>query len=385
MMLAALVDAGASRDTIAAAIGSLPLPDVRLEFREVRRAGLRGLHLQVHFPPQKQHRHLKDVLRIIESGRMGGRAKELAVATFQELAVAEAAVHGTTVERVHFHEVGAVDSLVDICGTAVAMEDLGIDSLYASPVATGTGTVQCEHGLMPVPAPATARLLVGMPLQNCRIDGELTTPTGAAILRAAGARFEGMPAMRLAATGAGAGSRDPSGRANLLRIMVGEAAEQAEQGGILPEALLLLETWIDDMTGEQLAIARDRIALIEGVLDVVAVPVQMKRNRPGVELRILCRGEASTTVRNQLFNETTTLGVRATGVIRHSLRREQVVVETAFGLVQGKVRHLPDGTRRFKPESADCARLAVERNVDALTVARAAERAWEAIEEHRAS
>ncbi len=377
MTLAALVDAGADRAYLLRQVASLPLEGVSLSFAEVRRHGLRGLHLTVTHPPQHQHRHLKDILRLIGSSGLSADEQRLAGELFSRLAEAEAAVHGTTVEKVHFHEVGAVDSIVDLCGVAVAVCQLGIRDVYASPVTTGCGTITIAHGAVPVPAPATAWLLRGMPLRATAIEAELATPTGAAILSVLNARFCGLPAMRLASAGLGAGTRDLPLQANLLRVLLGHpAADGATTATVETDTILVLTSTLDDTSGEQLGQAQERLLAAPGVLDVFLQPLQMKKNRPGVELTVLCDAAARNEVEGLIFATTTTLGIRCCPAERHKLKRMAVEVKAACGTVKGKVRWLPDGSARFKPESSDCARIAAETGMAAEEVTLIANLAW---------
>jgi pyridinium-3,5-bisthiocarboxylic acid mononucleotide nickel chelatase len=374
MTLAALVDAGADREYLVRQVASLPLEGVSLSFAEVRRHGLRGQHLTVTHPPQHQHRHLKDILRIIGSSGLTADEQRLAGDLFDRLAAAEAAVHGTTVEKVHFHEVGAIDSIVDLC---VAVCQLGIRDVYASPVSTGCGTITIAHGAVPVPAPATAWLMRDMPLRATTIEAELTTPTGAAILSVLKARFSGMPAMRLASVGLGAGTRDLPMQANLLRVLVGHpTAGSAATPTIETDTILVLTSTLDDASGEQLGQAQERLLGAPGVLDVFLQPMQMKKNRPGVELTVLCDPAVRNEVEGLIFASTTTLGIRCCPAERHKLKRAAVEVCTAYGTIRGKTRWLPDGSVRFKPEASDCARIALETGMAVDEVAQIASLAW---------
>jgi len=378
MMLSALVDAGANPDYLRQQIASLPLKGVEISFEEVRRAGIRGLHFSVNFPPQHHHRHLKDIVKIIEGGQLTDAERNLSLRMFQLLAAAEAEVHGTTVERIHFHEVGAIDSIVDLVGVAIAANQLGIAQVFSSPVTTGTGTVNIAHGTVPVPAPATACLLRGMPVHGCTIEAELTTPTGAAILCGLEASFGGMPAMKLAAVGHGAGSKELPGQANILRIMLGHSENPTDRiAGTQSDNVLVIETTLDDVTGEQLAWTQTQLLKLDGVHDVTFQPVQMKKNRPGILLSAVCKPGSRSLVEQAIFEYTPTLGVRVYESTRTVLSREQVLVETEFGQVSGKVRSLPNGEFRFKPESEDCCRVAGLSGRSPSEIAEVALRVWQ--------
>lgn len=379
MALAALVDAGADREYLARQVASLPLEGVSLAFSEVRRHGLRGLHLTVAHPPQHQHRHLKDILRIIQASGLTADERRLAGDLFSRLAAAEAAVHGTSVDKVHFHEVGAIDSIVDLCGVAIAVCQLGIREVHASPVTTGCGTITIAHGAVPVPAPATAWLLRDMPLRATTIEAELTTPTGAAILATLKAGFAGLPAMRVQSVGLGAGARDLPAQANLLRVLLGKPAnDAAPAANVETDAILVLTSTVDDCSGEQLGHAQERLLATPGVLDVFLQPLQMKKNRPGVELTVLCEPDARNVVEAVVFSTTTTLGIRCSPAERHKLKRATAEVATALGEIQGKVRWLPDGSQRFKPDASECSRVAEESGVSLEEVAQVAGAAWRA-------
>ena len=282
MTLAALVDCGADPDAIAGRIGALGLSEVRLEFTPTMRHGFRALRLDVHHPPEHAHRHLRDIEAMIDRGDLSPRARRMALSVFQKVAEAEARVHGTTVEQVHFHEVGAVDSIVDIVGVAVAIDLLGIDRIVAAPPVTGTGIIRIAHGRVSVPAPATIEILRGIPVRGSHIEAELTTPTGAAILAALADDFGPMPSMRIERTGCGAGHRELQEQANVLRAVVGELASAGQ------DVVWLLETNLDDATGEQIGYAMAQI-MQSGALDVFATPIFMKKNRPATLVSALCR------------------------------------------------------------------------------------------------
>ncbi len=376
-MLSALVDAGADLDYLRQQIATLPIEGVELSFNEVRRAGIRGLHFAVTFPPQHHHRHLKDIRKIIEGGKLTAAEQALSWRMFQFLAEAEAEVHGSSIDKVHFHEVGAIDSIVDLVGVAIAATQLGIGQYYSSPVTTGIGTVKIAHGTVPIPAPATANLLRGMPIRSCDIEAELTTPTGAAILCGLDARFEGMPAMKLSSVGHGAGTKELTGQANILRIMLGQAdSEGNRSNGTHHDRVLVIETNLDDVNGEQLANAQAQLISIDGVLDVTLQPIQMKKSRPGILLAVICVPDCRATVEQTIFECTPTLGVRTQTMSRSILQREAVTVETKWGTVAGKTRCLPNGERRFKPESDDCQRIAQSLGRNPDIIAEAAINEW---------
>jgi len=375
MMLGALVDAGVGLDRINEAIGSLGLTDCRLVAREVKKHGFRATKISVEYAPEHAHRHLSDILALLERSNLSGRQRDLARRIFSHLAQAEAKVHGTSIEEVHFHEVGAADSIADIVGSAVGWDLLGVDRLVASPVPTGSGTIRIAHGQCSVPAPATAELLRGVPLVSCAIEGEMTTPTGAAILTTLAADFGPLPAMRVETVGLGAGTRDWPSRANLLRLFVGEALDFPPASWEEAPAWIV-ETNVDDVSGEIVGYCTTRL-WEAGALDVFTTAIQMKKNRPGTILSILCREPDLPAIEAVLFEETTTLGVRRWPVQRHVLRRRPHRVETAWGSVEGKIAWTSENSPRFAPEYESCRQLAKEQGIPLLAVYEAAHKAFD--------
>ena len=371
MTLGALVDAGIDLADLNAAVESLGLPHCRLVARQVRKHGFRATQVTVEYQPEHVHRHLAEILRMIEGGRLTDRQKELARRIFVRLAEAEAKVHGTTVEEVHFHEVGAADSIADVVGAAVGWDLLGVDRVVASTVATGTGKVNIAHGLCSIPAPATAELLKGIPLAESSVPSELTTPTGAAILATLVDSFGPLPSMRIERIGYGAGQRDLDEQPNLLRLLVGEAVD-----GPRGEQVWVVETNLDDISGELIGYCITRL-WDAGALDVHTTPIQMKKNRPGVKLSVLCRAGDLEAVEAVLFDETTTLGVRRWPVSRTVLARRTHCVQTEWGLVEGMLGGLGGGSPRFAPEFESCRRAAAEHGVPLRVVYEAAQKAFD--------
>lgn len=371
MTLGALVDAGVELKALNAAIGSLGLPGLRLATSEVRKRGFRATQVVVEHEHEHAHRHLHHILAMIDGSQLTERQKELARRIFTRLAEAEAKVHGTSIEKVHFHEVGAADSIGDIVGAAVGWDLLGVKRIVASPVPTGTGKIRIAHGLMSVPAPATAELLKGIPLAESSIPCELTTPTGAAILATLAESFGPMPAMTIERIGCGAGQRDLDEQPNLLRLLVGETAERNDG-----ETAWILETNLDDISGQWVAYATAQL-LEAGALDVYTSAIQMKKNRPGVKLTILCRASDVEALEAILFAETTTLGVRRWPVHRHVLERRPHQVQTSWGVVEGKLGWLTEGEPRFAPEYESCRAIATEHRVPLRVVYEAAQKAFD--------
>ena len=373
MALAALLDAGVPEALVQDALGSLGLEGA-LRVEKVKKHGLAATRIVVEAAPVQKHRHLKHIHEIIDRGRLTEGAKRRARAMFGALAAAEAACHGTTIEKVHFHEVGAIDSIFDFVGVAVALDHLGVEAISSSPVPTGRGTVACEHGIMPVPAPATARLLEGIPLAACDLEAELTTPTGAAILRTMATSFGSLPPQTLTASGYGAGTRDLPDRPNVLRVLLGEDSAAA---GRAADVVVKLETNLDHVSGEVVGHTVQRL-FAAGALDVFTVPIHMKKQRPGVILSVLCDPELETALAALLFAELGTLGIRKTRMERATLIRKACTVDTPLGPIGGKLAW--DGAKwRFAPEADECVRVAVGANVPFREVQDAARAAFGAM------
>jgi uncharacterized protein (TIGR00299 family) protein len=352
--LAALVDAGASVDVLRERLSALGLSGWSLSVERVTRGGLAGTLVTVAVEEDQPSRDWAAIRGVLESAPLPDVVREGALRTFALLAEAEAAVHGVEVDRVHFHEVGAVDSIVDVVGAAIGMAELGIDELWATPVRLGHGTVATSHGELPVPAPATARLLRGVPVYAGEAAGEMTTPTGAALLRAYVDRFAPLPPMTIAGEGWGAGSREVAGVANVARLLFGE---QDPGGGDLEE-VALLETVVDHISPEHLATALD-LLLAEGALDAWATPVTMKKRRLGGEVTVLAAPAEAERLSAALMRHTGTLGVRRTLTWRSVAPRDSRTVETTSGTVRVKVAGA-GSARRVRPENDDVARIALE-------------------------
>lgn len=377
MAVAALVDAGVSFDLLQTGIASLNLAGVRLSLTETSRCGFRAKHLQIEHPRQHVHRHLRDIVQIVEGGSaITPPQKHMALRIFRAIAEAEARVHGTTVDQIHFHEVGAIDSIVDIVAAAIGFDLLGADEVVASAVPTGRGQVRIDHGVCTVPTPGTAELLKGMPLVDVPIDAELTTPTGAAILRVVAGRFGTLPEMTIEHIGHGAGTKSFADRANILRLIVGTANVGAASVGTGADRALVLETNIDDASGEILGYARQKL-LAAGALDVYSIPIQMKKGRPGVLLGVICRPADRERFEAILFGETGTFGIRCHYVDRVKRARAATTTTTPWGPVRGKLGQA-GGQTIFAAEYEDCARIAAQFNVPLRDVFRAAEAAYAA-------
>ncbi|WP_074315652.1 nickel pincer cofactor biosynthesis protein LarC [Singulisphaera sp. GP187] len=356
MTLGALVDAGVDSKAIQAAVASLGLP-CELTFETVRRGGFRANYARVVTPHEHAHRHLHHIEAIIDKSVLTPRQNELAKRIFRRLGEAEATVHGIDLQKIHFHEVGAVDSIVDIVGAAVGLDLLGAERIEASPVPPGLGSVMAAHGRMPLPAPGTAELLKGVPLAESTVEMELTTPTGAAILTSVADRFGPVPAMTIESIGLGAGTRELPGQANILRLLVGQISMPASS-----DRVWVLETNLDDLPGEIVGYTTEQL-MKAGALDTFLTPIQMKKNRPGVMVTVLCDEDRINALEEILFRETTTLGIRRYPVSRHKLKRQATEVETSFGPIRGKLGWRDDRPPVFSPEHDDCARVASEHGV----------------------
>ncbi len=360
MTLAALFDLGVPTEPVYAGIASLGLP-VRIDAETVQKGGFAATQIYVHAPEEHEHRHLPEIEAILTGGNLTPKQLGLALKIFRRLADAEATAHGVPVEEIHFHEVGALDSIADIAGAAIALDLLGVEKFTSSPVAVGSGTVKCEHGIMPVPTPATAELLKGVPLRSAPIKTELTTPTGAAILTSVVSEYVDTPAMTIEKIGHGAGSKDFLEQPNLLRIFVGRA-EPRERPGCDTDTVWVLETNLDDISGEIIGYTIEQL-FAAGALDVWTTPIQMKKHRPGVILSVIATEANLGTLEAILFRETRTFGIRRHSAQRHKLKREVVIVETPWGPVRCK-RGWRDGAEAIvTPEYEDCARVARERNI----------------------
>ena len=364
MTVGALIDAGAPCEGVIGALESLAT-GARFAVEKTKRAGIAASKFHVDAPEDRRHRHLPHILELIGSSNVSDRAKQNASVVFQRLGEAEAAVHGIAIEKVHFHEVGAIDSICDIVGACVALDLLGIDEVHASAVNVGGGTAKMEHGVLPVPAPATAALLKNFPIYSRGPEVELTTPTGAAILAALARGVGRMPAMAISAIGYGAGDRDFKDQPNVLRAMLGETARA-------PESTLVsvIEANIDDSSPEVLGYAIEKL-MEAGALDASLAPLQMKKNRPGSLLRVIARPEDQERLAAMVFAETSTLGLRIHNAERRVTERSIVEVATQFGTV--KIKVYPNG---FAPEYEDCRAIAARTGTPLPQVIAAAQAAY---------
>jgi pyridinium-3,5-bisthiocarboxylic acid mononucleotide nickel chelatase len=370
MTLAALIDAGVDVEAIRAGIASLGLP-IHFEVEKIRKGGFAATQVRIEAQEQKSHRFLPEIEEIITKSALTAGQRTLALKIFRRLAEAEAAVHGLPLDKVHLHEVGALDSLADIVGAAIGLDLLGAERWTSRSVPTGGGMIKCAHGLMPIPAPGTAELLKGVPLASSSIKAELTTPTGAAILttilrecsKPAEQPWVESPVMLVERVGHGAGRRDFPEQPNLLRLFVGTfPSPERQRGDFDSDRVWMLETNLDDLPAEVIGYCYERL-LAAGALDVFTTPIFMKKNRPGVLLSVIAPESALPTLEEILFRETSTFGVRRYAVDRHKLQRRPCTVTTPWGPVQGKLGWRDDPPLLFTPEYEDCARIARQTGV----------------------
>jgi uncharacterized protein (TIGR00299 family) protein len=365
MTLGAFVSAGMPIDALRSEIAKLALEGVEIEAAHTLRNGITAVAVDVVVTsPQTHHRHLKDIVAIIDKSALSARVKDDAKRIFMELALAEAAVHNSTIEKIHFHEVGALDAIVDIVGAAICLEHFQVGEVYSSPVKLGSGGfVETEHGRLPLPGPAVSEILKGYPTVLTDLPFELTTPTGAAIIKAMSRGVLANEPMRVHAIGYGAGKREMPQVPNLLRVMIGELSSAGEE-------LTVLEANIDDMNPEIYPFLIERL-LAAGANDAHLVPVIMKKGRPGVLLSVLAEPSRARELAGMVLAETTTLGVRMHAVVRRTLARSQREVMTGYGPVRVKVVAAAGGGReRCIPEYEECKRIALERAIPLIEVYR---------------
>jgi len=373
MVLGALVDAGANLAQIQTELSRLQVPGWKVSSQKVTRHSIAATQVKVESSEGHTHRSLHDILSLIDRAGLPPRVAERASNIFQRLAEAEAHVHNVPIEKIHFHEVGAVDSIVDIVGAAAALDQLGVESFACSSLNVGGGQVDTQHGRLPVPAPATAELLRGVPTYSSGIQRELVTPTGAAIVTSLAAQFGPQPPMTVRAIGYGAVAADLAEQPNVLRIFLGDSLER-DAIGARDEQIVVLEANLDDMSPQVYGYFAER-ALAAGALDVFSTPVQMKKSRPGQLVTVLCEPVARDALTDLIFRETTTLGVRWSHAQRRTLQRESVSVETSVGVIRVKVARLNGKILNVAPEYDDCRKAAVERGVPLKQVM--AEATWQ--------
>jgi uncharacterized protein (TIGR00299 family) protein len=367
MILGAMVAAGVEPGYLREQLSSLPVSGFNIDFETVNRSGLSATYARVETAHEHKHRHLSDIKQIIEASGLKEAVKQRAVQIFTRLAEAEACVHNEPVDHVHFHEVGALDAIVDVVGAAICFDALQIDRFICSPIHVGSGMVKMAHGQFPIPPPAVTELLKGVPFYATEIKGELLTPTGAAIITSVCVEYGPIPRITTEKSGYGAGTREYPDFPNVLRVLIGET----EDAGVTDERLWMIETNLDDASPQIIGHVMDRV-LESGALDCFFTPVQMKKNRPGVLLSVLCSAGDKETVMKLLFTETTTLGIRSYEVTRRALQRSVVRVETPYGPIDVKVAHLDGRVVNEMPEFEQCRQAAAKTGVPLKVVEEAA-------------
>jgi uncharacterized protein (TIGR00299 family) protein len=364
MTLGALIDLGVPLDWLKDQLKRIPLANFDLAMTSVQRNGMHGTLVDVEVRDDQSSRNFSQIRSMIEDSPLADSVKSTSLRVFRRLAQAEAHIHGCSLEQVHFHEVGGIDAIVDIVGTSLGLEYLGIKKITASPLPLGKGFVTCRHGKLPVPAPATLGILKDLPVYGTEIPYELVTPTGAAIIASVAQGFGALPDMIVQAIGYGAGRRELAERPNLLRIIAGSdspAAPDAKEA-LLEDQIEIVETSIDDMNPELFGHLMDRL-FEDGALDVYWIPIHMKKNRPGTMLQVLCKNERRDKLIHRILTETTTLGVRYYPSRRRLLFREAVEVKTSYGFITVKRIKDPQGNIRIIPEYEICRDIAIKHNI----------------------
>jgi uncharacterized protein (TIGR00299 family) protein len=373
MMIGALLDLGFGFEELREKLSLLSLKEYEISSQKCLRAGILATKFEVHAGHSHHHRNFEDIRKMIESSGLSAWVREKSIEAFRRLAEAEGRVHGQLPEKVHFHEVGAIDSIIDIVGTMIALEGFSPSRIFSSPINVGQGTLECQHGTYPVPAPATQELLKELPVFSNDVTGELTTPTGATLLVSLVEKFGFRPPMKIRASGYGAGTRQTPGNANVLRISLAESL--AEKAASPEEEVAVIETTIDDMSPQVYGYFQER-ALASGALDVYVTPIQMKKNRPAHKITCVCAVADVDRMAGLIFCETTTIGIRYTIAQRKTLRREYIQVQTGFGQVMMKISMLDGRPVNIIPEFEDCRKLATEKGVALKEVQAAAIHAY---------
>ena len=375
MILGAVIAAGVEPEAFKRQLALLDVKGYSIDFESVDRSGINATYARVQTAHEHAHRHLSDILKIIYDSRLSDAVKDRSAKIFSRLAEAEALVHNERIDQVHFHEVGALDAIIDVVGAAICFDLLGIERFTSSALHVGSGTVDMDHGRYPVPPPAVAELLKGAPFYSTDISGELVTPTGAAIITTVCTHYGPIPTMKLEQTGYGAGTRQYEKFPNALRVLIGE--DQVSASDLVSsddESLWMIETNMDDISPQILGHVMERVFEL-GALDCYFTSVQMKKNRPGILLSILCRAEQRPVLGELLFSETTTLGIRSYEVERRALERKIVVVETQYGPIDVKVAQLNGHLVKAMPEYEQCREAARRANVPLRLIEEAAQAA----------
>lgn len=378
MILGALMALGIDEREFLAQLKLLNLSGYEVNFETVDRSGLSATKAFVKIPDERAHRHLSQILKIINESQLSENIKKRAAAIFTRLGAAEAKMHNVAIEKVHFHEVGALDAIIDIVGACIGFEMLGVEKFVCSKLHVGSGMVKMAHGNFPVPPPAVAELLRHAPIYSTEITGELVTPTGAAIIATLCENYGAIPEMIVERVGYGAGTREYKDFPNVLRLMLGVQSSKSEVKSSSAEILTLLETNVDDLSGQTAGFVLEK-AFEMGALDCWFTPIQMKKNRPAVQISILCETIESEKFKQLLFAETTTLGVRVAQIERHCLSREIIKVATEFGEIEVKFARVNEQITKFAPEYEQCRAAALKFNVPLREVETAVRRAFENI------
>jgi len=363
MTLGALVDAGLSVDQLRSSLQALQVPGWQLSAEKVWKNGMSATYVKVATEDQSKHRSLSTIVEILEKSQLAVSVRQRAAAIFTKLGEAEASVHDVPLEKIHFHEVGAIDAIVDIVGACIGFDALGIEKFACSALNVGGGTAKMAHGILPVPAPATAKLLQGKPTYSNGVQRELVTPTGAAIVATLCDHFGPQPPLSVSHIGYGAATADLEGQPNVLRIMIGECASPSVSA--VPgfdEQISVIEANLDDMNPQIYGYFSDK-ALAAGALDVYTTPVQMKKNRPGTLLTVLCKPQNANNLMSLIFAETTTFGLRTYQAQRRILPREHLTVTTPYGALRLKLSRLNGRIQHATPEYEDCRKLAESNNI----------------------
>lgn len=359
MNLGAMIDLGVDKTWLIEELNKLNLPGWELIVQKDQRHGITGTKVTVRQTRHEHaHRHLSDIEKIINSSELDSKTKELSLKIFMKIAIAEAYVHGTSVEHVHFHEVGAVDSIIDIVGAAICYNALNVRAVHVSTVELGGGFVKCDHGNLPVPAPATAEIIKGLPVKKGGVDFEATTPTGAAILAVLGTDFDPATVISIEKTAYGVGQKEHHDVPNLLRVFLGETVASIESG----HDALQLESNIDDMNPEFFEYISDRL-FKAGASDVFFSNIMMKKGRPGILLNVICETELADTVKKIIFTESTTLGIRTFPFRKDTLVRKFESVQTVYGDLSIKRSYYNGNEVSCKPEYEDCKRIAADKGI----------------------
>jgi len=356
MILGALISCGVPMEKLVEGLEKLDVKGFELHEEKVIHSGIEAVHVDVITHEQQNYRHLSHIKDIIESSRLSEQVKDQSISIFTNLAEAEAKVHGTALDEIHFHEVGALDAIVDVVGACIGLEYLGIENIVSTPLYLGTGTVKCTHGIMPVPVPAVVELTKNIPVVRTTIEGEITTPTGAAIVTTLASTYGSIDNFTAETTGYGAGQKVREEIPNVLRITVGSTSQKFDE-----DLSVLIETNIDDMNPEIFGYISENL-FKSGAKDVYMSPIFMKKGRPGTLFSVLTDELHMNDIIDMLFSETTTIGVRINRVMRKKLKREERTIDTEYGKIRVKVAYV-NGSERITPEFEDCARIAREKGI----------------------